>query len=129
MRLTYVAALPVILAMAACSPSHTKAVAADKVLVDIRDTNSIKGRYDPAGFSSQNVRKMAASICKGDKLGTYVETAVEGQIVFEVGCTNGNKYGETAGVFFQRTGPDAVRFAATHSVNDVLVQTRGDLSL
>ncbi|MBT8155697.1 hypothetical protein KMP13_17870 [Epibacterium ulvae] len=129
MRLISFAFLSVLLATSACGPSYTKAVDTDKVVVDIRGGESIKGRYDPAGFSTKDAHKMAASICKHDTLASYSEAAVDGQIIFDVRCKNGNKYGENAGVLFKRAGSEAVLVVATFSVNDTLLQTKDQLSL
>ena len=131
MRYTLPAILALTAAVAACAPSASGPVPTDRLYTDIdRDGTTITGRYDPATFTSAQVRNMVSSVvCTQPGLPGYAEAAVDGQVRFSVTCSNGNKYGPSAGINFFKTSPTSVNYAATFSANGAIQQTQGTLDI
>ena len=125
------AALAAVLIASGCfSPSFTKPVERDVVVTDILDDGAtIKGRYDPRGFTSANARKMAAVGCKNLRLASYTEADVYGQKVFEATCRDSIAFPAGTGVNFWRIEPSLVRYSAIFSLEGQLTAAKGTLPL
>lgn len=131
MRLQLVTALTISAVLGACGPSASGPVPTNNVYTDVQgDGTTITGRYDPATFSTAQVRTMvSAGVCTQPGLTGYAEEAVDGQVRFSFTCTRGSKYGAYSGINFFRAGANAVTYAATFSENGVIQQTKGTINL
>ncbi len=75
----------------ACSigPSANRPVAPDQIVADVvSGSNTIIGRYDPVGFTTEEARTIASFSCDKETLASYSESVVDGQIVFEATCSD-----------------------------------------
>ena len=96
-------------ALSACATSGP--VAVDRVLTDVaRDGTTITGTYNPAGFTSSEVRGLVSNVCNSGGLSGYSEQPAETQVNFAFTCANGNPYGASAGINFTRTGANTAHW-------------------
>ncbi|MEP4195569.1 MAG: hypothetical protein ABJL99_08035 [Aliishimia sp.] len=116
--------------LACVAPSFTQPVDKDFAVSDVIDDGiTIKGRYDPAGFTSANGRRMASFSCKEAALATYGETEVDGQIVFQATCRDGTVHGAGSGVNFIRVGPRMATYSSVFTLNGQITFADGDFPL
>lgn len=115
---------------ACLAPSASQSVDANRVVTDVLDDGeTIKGRYDPAGFTQAEARKMAAFSCEKAALASYSEAPTDGQVVFQATCRNGTVHGAGSGANFTRTGPNSAKFAVVFSDNGRIAMAEGDFPL
>lgn len=118
-------------ALAGClAPSFTKPVDTNLLVSDVMDDGqTIKGRFDPAGFSNTEARRMAGFSCKNAALATFGVTDVDGQKVFQATCRDGTVHGAGAGVNFTRTGAKTAKYSSVFNLNGQLTIAEGEYPL
>lgn len=124
--------LPLIVILSACStgPSSTSPVDSNRVVTDVlSDGNTISGRYDPAGITTANAKKMASFSCESAALASYGETVTDGQVVFQATCRDGTVHGAGSGVNFQKTSPNSATYSSVFKLNGNIAFAEGDFPL
>ncbi|QFT93518.1 hypothetical protein FIU86_11755 [Roseovarius sp. THAF9] len=77
-----------------------------------KDTGVMTGQYNPAGYSTSQVKTVIARICEGKRLATYSEAAQDTLRAFTLTCRGGfdRKWGF---VSFERTARGTVMIEST----------------
>lgn len=93
------------------------------------DGVTVVGSYDPSGFSSDEVRKMAGFSCLAGDVASFTEAAAGTMMNFTAVCAQGTFHGAGSGVNFNRTGPKSATYSSIYSENGQIVQAQGPFLL
>ena len=86
------------------------------------------GKYNPAGFKQDEVRKLLQSNCQGKALASYGEQAADGLMVFSATC-KGGFVNARAGIEYERAGSTVVAEMLGADSNGNIVTNRSDIAL
>ncbi|WP_109316301.1 hypothetical protein [Pseudovibrio ascidiaceicola] len=75
---------------------------------------ALSGVYNPAGFSSAQVRKLVGTLCQDKRLEGFSEARSDGLVAWKTGCANG-----------VRSGVGFVEFQRIDGSREIMVETTG----
>ncbi|KZK77745.1 hypothetical protein PsW64_03373 [Pseudovibrio sp. W64] len=75
---------------------------------------SLSGVYNPAGFSSAQVRRLLGTLCQGGQLEGFSEARSDGLVSWKTNCANGI-----------RSGVGFVEFQRIDGSSEIMVETTG----
>ena len=72
-----------------------------------RKTDVMRGQFNPARFTTAQVRKLVGSVCDGGRLSGFTTAYQDGLSAFETSCSTG--FNPAIGlVEFERSGPEVI---------------------